>query len=109
VFALNINIYLSLCLAVDRVKWFREQANQDRYQEETEILEADIEQTVLSHSCMAEVWTTMADCCTDNPGAAAYARKKVMMYQNLSNKAAKLYADTKTNATKADVQERQQS
>jgi hypothetical protein len=106
VFTLNINIYLYFCLAVDRVKWFRERANRDRYREETEILEADFERTVLSHSRMAEVWTTMADRCTDNPGAAAYARKKVVMYRNLSNEAAKLYADAKTDAAKADVQER---
>jgi hypothetical protein len=51
----------------------------------------------------------MADHCTNNLGEAAYARKKVVMYQNLSNEATKLYTDAKTDATKGDVQERQQS
>ena len=92
---------------MDHIKWFCEWANRDCYWEETEILEANFEQTVLSHSHMAEVWTTMADHCTDNPGVAAYARKKVVMYQNLSSEATKLYVDAKTNTGKAYVQERQ--
>jgi hypothetical protein len=92
---------------VDRVKWFRERANQDRYQEETEILEADFERTVLSHSRMAKVWTEMAKRCTQQPGAAAYARKKAVMYTNLANDASKAYADAKEEADKADMKTRQ--
>ena len=58
---------------------------------------------------MAEVWITMADHCTDNPGAAVYARKKVVMYRNLSSEASKLYTDAKTDVgTKVNVQARQQ-
>ena len=87
---------------MDRVKWFRERANRDRVQEETEILEADFERTVISHSRMANVWTQMADQCTQQPGAAAYARKKAVMYRNLSNEASTLYADAKEEADKAD-------
>ena len=92
---------------MDRVKWFRERANRDRYQEETEILEADFEHTVLSHSRMAEVWTEMAEQCTQQPGAAAYARKKAVMYTNLANDASKAYADAKEEADKADMKTRQ--
>ena len=96
---------------MDHVKcqWFREQANRNCHREETKILEADFERTVLSHSRMAEVWITMADHCTDNPGAAVYARKKVVMYRNLSSEASKLYTDAKTDVgTKVNVQARQQ-
>jgi hypothetical protein len=92
---------------VDRVKWFRERANRDRYQEENEILEADFERTVLSHSRMAEVWTEMAERCTQQPGAAAYPGKKAVMYTNLANDASKAYADAKEEADKADMKTRQ--
>lgn len=92
---------------MDHVKWFHEWANQDCYQEETEILEADFERTMLSHSHMAEVWTEMAERCTQQPGAAAYARKKAMMYTNLANNASKAYADAKEEADKADMKARQ--
>ena len=44
----------------------------------------------------------MADQCTQQPGAAAYARKKAVMYRNLSNEASTLYADAKEEADKAD-------
>lgn len=87
---------------MDRVKWFRERANRDRYREEVEILEADFERTIFSHFRMAEVWTAMAENCIKEPGAAAYARKKAVMYQNLSNEASKMYTDAKAAADKAD-------
>jgi hypothetical protein len=46
----------------------------------------------------------MADCCTNNLGAAACTDKKAVMYWNLSSEASKLYTDSNTNAGKADVQ-----
>ena len=51
---------------------------------------------------MAEVWTAMAENCIKEPGAVAYARKKAVMYQNLSNEASKMYTDAKVAADKAD-------
>jgi predicted house-cleaning NTP pyrophosphatase (Maf/HAM1 superfamily) len=86
---------------VDRVKWFRERANRDRYREEVEILEADFERTIFSHSRMAEVWTGMAEHFLNELGAAAYARKKAVMYRNLSDEASQKYTDAKADADKA--------
>jgi hypothetical protein len=52
---------------------------------------------------VAEVWTEMAERCTQQPGAVAYARK----YRNLANDASKLYADAKKEGDKADMKARQ--
>ncbi|KIM84453.1 hypothetical protein PILCRDRAFT_87392 [Piloderma croceum F 1598] len=87
--------------------WFRERANRDCHQEEAEILEADFERTVLSYSCMAEIWTEMAERCTQQLGAAAYARKKAVMYRDFANDVSKVYADAKEEADKADMKARQ--
>ena len=69
-----------------------------------EILEVDFECTIISHTCMAKVWTEMANHCTEDPGGAAYARKKVVMYTNFSNEAQKMYRNTRADADKADQQ-----
>jgi hypothetical protein len=45
----------------------------------------------------------MAERCTQQPGAVAYARK----YRNLANDASKLYADAKKEGDKADMKARQ--
>ena len=89
---------------VDRGKWFREWANRDRHHEEMETVEADLERTIISHTRMAEVWTKMANRCTEDPGGAAYARKKVVMYTNFSNEAQKMYSKARADADKADRQ-----
>jgi hypothetical protein len=66
------------------VKWFRERAERDRFQEEVQILEAEFERTITSHGRMAEVWSELASRCSESkPGAAAYAHKKVGMYHQL--------------------------
>ena len=89
---------------VDRIKWFHEQANRDRHREEMETVEADFKRTIISHTCMAEVWTKMANHCTGDPGGTAYARKKVVMYTNFSNEAQKMYSKARADADKADWQ-----
>ena len=89
---------------VDHVKWFRERANWDPHCEEMETLEADFEHTIISHTRMAEVWTEMANCCTEDPGGVAYARKKVVMYINFSNEVQKMYSNARADADKADQQ-----
>jgi hypothetical protein len=89
---------------VDRVKWFRERANRDRLREETEILEAEFERTTASHTCMANVWNQLADRCIRNPGAAAYACKKVAMYTQLAAECTHMYQDAKRAVAKADLQ-----
>ena len=89
---------------VDHVKWFRERASRDRHHEEMETVEADFERTIISHTRMAVVWTKMANRCTEDPGGAAYARKKVVMYTNFSNEAQKMYSKARADADKADRQ-----
>ena len=89
---------------VDHVKWFRERANRDRHHEEMETVEVDFERTIILHTRMAEVWTKMANRCTEDPRGAAYARKKVVMYTNFSNEAQKMYSKARADADKADRQ-----
>jgi hypothetical protein len=66
-------------MIVDRAKWFRE----------TEISDADSERTV------------------QQPGAAAYGRRKAVMYRNLADDASKVYADANEEADKVDMKARQ--
>ena len=87
---------------VDRVKWFHEWANRDCHHEEMETVEADFECSIISHTRTAEVWTKMANRCTEDPGGAAYARKKVVMYTNFPNEAQKMYSKARPDADKAD-------
>ena len=75
---------------VDRVKWFRDRADRDRVREEVEILEAEFERTVLSHTRMADVWTQLAGAAS-GPGAAAYAHKKTCMYRGLAKECSEAY------------------
>jgi hypothetical protein len=42
----------------------------------------------------------MAENCIKELGAAAYARKKAVIYQNFSNEASKMYTDAKAAADK---------
>ena len=65
-----------------------------------ETVEADFERTIISHTRLAEVWTKMANRCTEDPGGTAYARKKVVMYTNFSNEAQKMYSNARANADK---------
>jgi hypothetical protein len=75
---------------VDRVKWFRDRADRDRFREEVQILQAEFERTVVSHKRMAEVWTQLADT-VSCPGAVAYAHKKAEMYDGLAQECSKAY------------------
>jgi hypothetical protein len=49
----------------------------------------------------------MAKRCTQQPGVAAYARKKAVMYMNLANDASNVYTDVKEEAGKAGMKARQ--
>jgi hypothetical protein len=69
-----------------------------------EILEVDFECIIILHTCMAKVWTKMANHCTEDPGGMAYPRKKVVMYTNFSNKAQKMYRNARADADKANQQ-----
>lgn len=93
----------SLVFIVDRVKWFHDRAERDRFQEEVEILEAEFERTTISHGRMAEVWTELAGCCS-KPGAAAYAYKKVSMYNKLQNDCQLAYAIAREKAATLNIQ-----
>jgi hypothetical protein len=87
---------------VDRVKWFRERANRDRWREETEILEAEFERTFMSHSRMSAVWHELATRCADQHGAVAYAIRKAHMYESLAAECSKIHKLAKETAEKAD-------
>ena len=84
---------------VDRVKWFRERASRDRQREEAEILEAEFQRTVISHSRMADVWCKLATNCGPRLGAAAYAWKKHAMYTELAKNCTEWYEKAKSLKT----------
>jgi hypothetical protein len=64
---------------VDRVKWFRDRVDRDRFREEAQILDAEFKWTIISFSRMSEVWTELAIKAA-SPGSAAYAHRKATMY-----------------------------
>ena len=76
---------------VDQVKWFRDRADQDRFREEVEILEAEFEQTIKSVMQMLDVWSQLASGET-SPGIAAYTQRKAMMYRSLVEECKHAYA-----------------
>lgn len=85
---------------VDRVKWFRDRADRDRFREEMEILEAEFERTIISFRRMASSWLKLADQQLDcqHPGAAAYAHRKVAMYNALAHDCEVTYISARTVA-----------
>jgi hypothetical protein len=76
---------------VDRVKWFRDRADRDRFREEVEILEAEFERTMTSFNRLSDVWTQLASSAT-GPGRAAYAWRKAVMYQGLEQECKQAYS-----------------
>jgi DNA-binding GntR family transcriptional regulator len=76
---------------VDRVKWFRDRADRDRFREEVQILDAEFKRTIISFSRMSHVWNELA-IKASSPGSAAYARKKAIMYRGLEEDCAQAYA-----------------
>ena len=85
------------------MKWFWDHADRDRFREEVEILEAEFERTIISHRRMAEVWTELAGRCS-KPAAAAYAHKKVSMYDKLQNDCKLAYAVARKKAATLNMQ-----
>lgn len=75
---------------MDRVKWFWDRAERDRFQEEVEILESEFERIIKLHDCMASASTEMVSNASSK-GAAAYAHKKVSMYQQLQTECKEAY------------------
>jgi hypothetical protein len=75
---------------VDRVKWFRDRADQDCFREEAQILDAEFKRTIISFSRMSEVWTELAIKAA-SPGSAAYAHRKATMYRGLEEECAQAY------------------
>jgi len=89
---------------VDRVKWFRERADRNRFREEVDILEAEFERTTLSHMRMTKVWTQLADRYTPtHPGSAAYAHKKAHMYLELAKECSEAYIIARKQAGRPAV------
>lgn len=83
---------------MDRVKWFRDRADRDRFREEVEILEAEFQRTVISFGRMSEVWSQMATDAT-GPGSAAYAHRKAAMYKGLEEECKQAYTNTRRIAS----------
>jgi len=69
---------------VDRVKWFRDRAERDRWKEEIEILEEEFVRTEKSHTTMMETWSALAEHRRGQPGWPAYANKQSEMYRELA-------------------------
>lgn len=89
-FPFVLTVWIICCFAVDRVKWFRDRADRDRFREEVQILEAEFERTIVSHARMADVWAQLAGTAS-GPGATAYAHKKAYMYRCLSTECSEAY------------------
>ena len=71
-------------MAVDRVKWFRDHAERDRWKEEKETLDEEFVRTEKSHAIMKETWSTLAQNHSDHAGARAYAYRQSEMYCKLA-------------------------
>jgi hypothetical protein len=84
-------------------KWSQARsADRECSREDVQILQAEFEQTVVSHKCMAEVWAQLADT-VSCPGAAAYAHKKAEMYSGLAKECSKAYEVARKEADSADA------
>ena len=83
--------FLTYITVVDRVKWFRDRADRERFREEVEILEAEFERTITSFNRMSDIWTQLASGVT-GPGSAAYAQRKAVMYQGLVEECEQAYS-----------------
>jgi hypothetical protein len=89
--------FLTYIIVVDRVKWFRDRADRDRFREEVEILEAEFERTMVSFNRMSDVWTELASRAT-GPGSAAYAQRKAVMYRGLAEECKQVYSMARKRA-----------
>jgi hypothetical protein len=98
------NLWLMLfALSVDRVKWFRDRADRDRWKEEVEILDAEFQRTLVSRARMSQTWSELASKNMAQPGAAAYAYRQSSMYRALADECAKLYQEAKAINTTKDL------
>jgi len=68
---------------IDRVQWFRAQADMWRWQEELEILEEEFRRTARAFDRMAFVWKELAGKHTRR-GYVAYAHEKSAMYRDMA-------------------------
>jgi hypothetical protein len=82
--------FISYTALVDRVKWFRERADRDRFREEVQILEAEFERAIISFRRMSDVWTQLTSKVA-TPGSAAYAHRKAIMYRGLEEDCVQAY------------------
>jgi len=76
-------VSLNLLILVDRVQWFRAQADMWRWQEELEILEEEFRRTARAFDRMAFVWKELARRHT-RKGYVAYAHEKSAMYRYMA-------------------------
>jgi hypothetical protein len=73
--------------------------SQDHWQEELEILDAEFERTIISHSQMADVWHKLAFNCNNRHGAAAYVWKKHVMYTDLAKNCVEWFDKAKARSS----------
>jgi hypothetical protein len=87
-----LQVYLTGDHTVERVKWFRDRANRDRFKEEKEILEAEFRRTIENRARLADAWSELATRhASERPGAAAYASQQSSMYSMLGEDCQILY------------------
>ena len=71
-------------IVVDRVQWFRDRAQMQRWEEEVEILEEEFRRTIRSFDRMAEVWTQLANTPNTAMGYAPYAFRHAQGYHDMA-------------------------
>ncbi|TDL13796.1 hypothetical protein BD410DRAFT_846611 [Rickenella mellea] len=70
-------------LDAERVRWFREKADRDRWQEEVDILEEEFRRTIRSFQKMSATWDKLADQNSEKGGYVAYARRQAAMFKKM--------------------------
>lgn len=83
----------------DRVCWFRERANCDRWTEEVELLECEFDRTIRSFTKMSTIWADLAKAVVGTSltkqGMRAYAWQQVTVYTRLEEQCRELLVETR--------------
>ncbi|KAH8813613.1 hypothetical protein DL96DRAFT_525303 [Flagelloscypha sp. PMI_526] len=97
--ALTAETKSDFLLECQRVQWFRDRAELQRWKEEIEILEAEFPRTARAHEEMAIYWINVAEN-TLHKGGQVYAYKKARMFEELQKSVVDGYAAAQLDAQK---------
>lgn len=76
---------------VQRVNWLRQRAKTDRWDEQYELVQEEMKQTVRSFEWKVRMWQTLSVGTVTN-GQRAYARRQAHVWQSLADEARREFA-----------------